>query len=55
MIVIVAALTGAILGGFNARRRGGGPADMAQYAAATAIIFALLGYGAAILVDRMAG
>ncbi|MFC3118215.1 apolipoprotein acyltransferase [Jhaorihella thermophila] len=55
MIVILAALFGAALGAFNAKRRGGKAADMAQYAAAHAIIFALLGLAATIVIERMAG
>lgn len=55
MIIIVAALAGAILGAFNAKRRGGRAADMAQYAASYAIIFGLLGFAATIVINRMAG
>ncbi len=55
MIVIVAALAGAILGAFNAKRRGGKAADMAQYAIAHAIIFALLAYLAAIIARLLTG
>ena len=55
MIVILAALAGAALGAWNAKRRGGGLADMAQYAAATAIILALLGLALTIAVGRLAG
>lgn len=55
MIVIAAALVGAILGALNARRRGGRAADIAQYAAAHAIFLALLGLVATIIVERLAG
>lgn len=54
MIVIAAALLGAIIGGFTARKRGGKPADIAQYAAVYAIVFALLGLLATILIHRAA-
>lgn len=55
MLIIGAAILGAILGALNARRRGGKPADMAQYAAASAIIFALIGFAGTILLARMGG
>lgn len=55
MLVIGAAILGALLGVLNARRRGGKAADMAQYAAAHAIFFALVGFGLTILLARMAG
>ena len=54
MIVISAALIGAILGGFTARKRGGKPADIAQYAVVYAIIFAIGGLLATILTHRAA-
>jgi len=52
MIVIAAALTGGALGAWRARKRGGTGADMAQYAAAHAIAFGLLGLFAGIAADR---
>ena len=55
MLIIAAALLGAILGALNARRRGGKPADMAQYAASTGIVFALIGFAVTILLARMGG
>ncbi len=51
MIVLAAAVIGALLGVRRARARGGGRADMAQYAVAHAIAFGLLGLFAAIAVD----
>jgi hypothetical protein len=52
MIVIGLALLGAILGGMRAKARGGKPADIAQYAAAHAIAFALVGLVATIALHR---
>lgn len=54
MIVIGAATLGALIGALTARRRGGKPADMAQYAAGYGIAFALLGLFATIVIERMA-
>jgi hypothetical protein len=53
MIVIGAALIGAVLGGLKAKKRGGVMADIAQYAAIYAIIFALAGLIATILIHRL--
>ncbi len=52
MIVILAALVGAGLGAFQARRRKGNTADILQYAAVYAIIGALLGLFGSILIAR---
>ena len=52
MIYIPAALIGALLGGFTARRRGGTGLDIAQYAAVYGIAFALLGLVVSIILDR---
>jgi len=54
MIVIAAALIGAILGGMTAKKRGGKLADIAQYAAVYAIGFAIVGMLATILIHRSA-
>lgn len=54
MIVIAAALIGAILGGLTAKKRGGKPADIAQYAAVYAIGFAIVGMLVTILIHRAA-
>lgn len=54
MIVIATALLGAILGGFTAKKRGGKAADIAQYATAYAIAFAIVGMLATILIHRAA-
>ena len=55
MIVFGAALIGAVLGGMTARKRGGAPADIAQYAAGYGIAFALIGLLVTIAIHRMAG
>lgn len=52
MIVIAAAIVGAILGDRRARSAGGGPKDRAQYAAAHALLFLLPALLVSILVDR---
>ena len=53
MIVILAALAGAIWGGFVAKKRGGKPADIAQYAAGYGIAFALAGLFVTIVLERL--
>lgn len=55
MIVIAAAVFGALLGVMSARRHKGNKKDMAQYAAGFGIAFALLGFLATIVIGRMAG
>ncbi|SNS45343.1 hypothetical protein [Tropicimonas sediminicola] len=53
MIVIFCALAGALRGGYLAKKRGGKPADIAQYAAGYAIALGLLGLFATIFLERM--
>ena len=53
MIVIVSALAGVVLGGVRAKRRQGTRADVAQYAAAHAIAFALVGLVLTIALERL--
>ena len=53
MIVIAAALIGALTGGLTAARRKGNAADIAQYAAGFGICFALLGLIVTIAIDKM--
>ncbi|MCE8545823.1 apolipoprotein acyltransferase [Ruegeria pomeroyi] len=53
MIVIAAALFGALLGGLTAKRRNGTTADIAQYAAGYAIAFTLLGMIATLVIHRL--
>ena len=52
MIVIASALVGALLGGTTAARRKGNGWDIAQYATAYAIAFALAGLVATILIEK---
>ena len=53
MIVIAGLLFGALLGADRARRRQGTGFDIAQYAAAHAILFGLLGLFMTILIDKL--
>jgi F0F1-type ATP synthase assembly protein I len=52
MLVIAGALIGAVIGALTAKRHGGKPADMAQYAAGYGIALALLGLIVTIVIDR---
>ena len=52
MIVIVGMLLGGLLGATLARRRRGNGLDIAHYAVAFAIGFALLGLFITIMIDR---
>ncbi len=52
MIVILSALVGGTYGGLLARRRNGNRLDIAQYATAFAIAFALVGLFVTIFIDR---
>ena len=52
MIVIAAAIIGALIGGFTARKRGGNRLDIAQYAAGYALAFIIVGMIATLLIDR---
>lgn len=54
MIVIIAAIVGAILGTLTARRRKGRTADILQYAFVFALGFALIGLFATIFITRAA-
>ncbi|MEP2642149.1 apolipoprotein acyltransferase [Roseobacter sp.] len=53
MIVITAAIFGALLGGFNAARRKGNKKDIAQYATAYALAFMIVGMITTIVVHRI--
>ncbi|WP_425070606.1 apolipoprotein acyltransferase [Sagittula sp. S175] len=53
MIVIFAALFGAILGGVRASRRKGNKLDIAQYAAVHGIAFGVVGVFLTIFVEKM--
>ena len=52
MIVIVAALAGALIGAYTARKRGGNRLDILQYAAGYALAFVIVGMVATVLLDR---
>jgi hypothetical protein len=52
MIVVVAAIIGAIVGGITAARRKGSRLDVAQYAGSFAIAFATVGLIATVLIHR---
>lgn len=54
MIVIIAALAGAVIGGLTAKKRNGKRADIAQYAVVYAIAFAIVGMLATIILHRLA-
>lgn len=54
MIVLFGAILGAAIGALTAWRRKGRLADIVQYAAVHALIFALAGLFASILIDRLA-
>ena len=53
MIVYGGFVLGALIGGLTARKRGGKPADIAQYAAGYAIAFCLAGLFLTIILDRL--
>ena len=53
MIVLVAALIGAILGGITAKRRGGNKLDIAQHAAGFAMALVVVGLIATVVLDRI--
>ena len=52
MIVIVAALIGAIFGGITAKRRGGNKLDIAQYATGFAMAFVVAGLISTVVLER---
>lgn len=52
MFVIGGLLIGAIWGGLSARRRGGRPADVAQYAVVYAIALGILGLFLTVIIER---
>lgn len=52
MILVPALVLGALLGYMTAARRGGNRLDRLQYAAVYAMIFALIGLFAALMIDR---
>lgn len=53
MIVIIAALVGATIGGLTAKRRKGNKLDIAQYLVVYAIAFALVGMLVTIALEKL--
>ncbi len=53
MIVIVAFVLGVLWGGYLARRRKGNRMDIAQYAVAFGLAFAILGLFLTVLFERI--
>lgn len=53
MIVLAGLFGGGAWGAMVAKRRGGGRADMAQFAAGYGIAFAILGLFLTIAIDRL--
>jgi hypothetical protein len=53
MFVIGGLILGAVTGGLTARRRGGKPADIAQWAAVWAILFGLVCLFITLFLHRM--
>jgi hypothetical protein len=53
MFVFGGMLIGAILGGMTAKRRGGKPLDIAQYAAGYGILFAVIGMALTVAANRI--
>jgi ABC-type Mn2+/Zn2+ transport system permease subunit len=52
VIVIGGFILGAVIGALTARKRGGKPADIAQYAVGFGIAFCLLGLFLTIFLER---
>jgi hypothetical protein len=52
-MILVGFVLGAIFGGVTARRRGGKALDIAQYAGAYAILFALIGLIVTVASNRL--
>ena len=52
MLILLGAVTGAVIGGVTAYRRKGNRLDIAQYAAGYAIAFTLASMVLAVILDR---
>jgi len=52
MIALGLALIGAVIGGLNAKKRGGNRKDIAQYATGYGFAFLIVGMIATVLLDR---
>lgn len=55
MLAWAAAAIGAVIGIFQAKRRGGKPLDMAQYAGVYAMIFGIIGVIVQLIIIRSGG
>jgi len=53
MIVIGGIVIGALFGGFTAKRQGGKPADIAQYASVYGILLGIVGLFITVAYSRM--
>ncbi len=53
MTVVAFALAGTLIGVFAARRRGGPPLHMAQYAASYGVVFAIVGLFVSVFLLRI--
>ncbi|MFL4471379.1 apolipoprotein acyltransferase [Tateyamaria armeniaca] len=53
MIVIAAAVSGALIGGYTAHKRDGNRLDIAQYATGYALAFVVVGLIITVLIDRI--
>lgn len=53
MLVLLPLITGAALGAYRAKKRGGNTLDMLQYGAVYAIIFGLMGLAITIITHRV--
>ncbi len=51
---LIGMLLGALFGLFQAKRRGGKPFDLVQWAAVCAIIFGLIGLFILVIIERLA-
>ncbi len=52
MIVVAFAIVGALIGGINAKRRGGAWLDIAQYAGSYALAFGIVGLFVTVFLMR---
>ena len=55
MVIFLSAILGALYGATVAKKRGGSGRDLAQYAAAHALIFTIIGVFVTVVITRMAG
>lgn len=55
LLIVALAALGGYLGWTRAARSGGDPLDRLQYAAAHAILFALVAFAGSLVVSRLAG